>query len=121
MVIAVVPRLVGAVTQIMVVIMSYFPQYFAVIAHNTEIQTNIVVLVQRYPSKNCKLSRGSNLPPVWEPLGYSIEVKRLCLDIVRIFSNKRRCFNTVNLGVGWKLFYSVVEPIMLGQPGVVYP
>jgi len=32
----VVPKLVRAVTQIKVVIMSYFPQYFAVIAHNIE-------------------------------------------------------------------------------------
>ena len=32
----VVPKLVRAVTQIKVTIMSYYPQYFAVIAHNTE-------------------------------------------------------------------------------------
>jgi len=32
----VVPKLVRAVTQIKVAIMSYYPQYFAVIAHNTE-------------------------------------------------------------------------------------
>jgi len=32
----VVPKLVGAVTKIIVAIMSYDPQYFAVIAHNTE-------------------------------------------------------------------------------------
>jgi len=33
---SVVPKLVPTVTQIKVVIMSYYPQYFAVIAHNTE-------------------------------------------------------------------------------------
>jgi len=32
----VVPKLVRAVTQIKVAIMSYYAQYFAVIAHNTE-------------------------------------------------------------------------------------
>jgi len=32
----VVPKLVRVVTQIKVVIMSYYPQYFAVIAHNIE-------------------------------------------------------------------------------------
>jgi len=32
----VVPKLVRAVTQIKVAIMSYYPQYFAVIVHNTE-------------------------------------------------------------------------------------
>jgi len=34
----VVPRLVRAVTQIKVAIMSYYPQYFAVNVHNTEQQ-----------------------------------------------------------------------------------
>jgi len=33
---AVVPKLVPAVPQIKVAIMSYYPQYFTVIAHNTE-------------------------------------------------------------------------------------
>jgi len=33
---AVVPKLVRAVTENKVAIMSYYPQYFAVIAHNTE-------------------------------------------------------------------------------------
>jgi len=32
----VVPKLVRAVTQIKVAIVSYYPYYFAVIAHNTE-------------------------------------------------------------------------------------
>jgi len=44
---AVVPKLVRAVTQIKVAIMSYYPHYFAVIAHNTE--------------QHCGL--GSALPP----------------------------------------------------------
>jgi len=33
---SVVPKLVRAVTHIKVEIVSYYPQYFAVIAHNTE-------------------------------------------------------------------------------------
>jgi len=33
---SVVPKLIRAVTQIKVAIMSYYPQYFAVIAHNTK-------------------------------------------------------------------------------------
>jgi len=39
---------------------------FAVIAHNREQQCGLVL---RYLSKNRILPPGSNLPPVWEPLG----------------------------------------------------
>ena len=62
---SVVPKLIRAFTQIKVVIMSYYPQYFTVIAHNAE---KIVVLVPRYPPKNRILPPGGNLPTVWESL-----------------------------------------------------
>jgi len=62
---AVVPKFVWAVTQIKVMIMSYCPQYFTVITHNTK---------QNYgfgsasPLKELRITPGDNLPPVWEPL-----------------------------------------------------
>ena len=72
-----VPKLVRAVTQIKVLIMSYYyPQKIfshfrsksiAVITHNTDQQCDFGS--PAYPPKNRILSPGGNLPPVWEPLG----------------------------------------------------
>jgi len=62
---SVVPKFVGAFAQIKVAIISYYPQYFAVIAHNTE---KIVVLVPCYSTKNHTLPPGFYLHHVWEPL-----------------------------------------------------
>jgi len=56
---------VRAVTQLKVAIMSYYPQYFAMIAHNIEQHCSFGSAL---PLKNRILSPGGNLPPVWEPL-----------------------------------------------------
>jgi len=55
---AVVPKLVRAVTQIKVASISYYSRYFAVLTHNIE---------QHYGFGSTLPPRG-NLPPVWEPL-----------------------------------------------------
>jgi len=62
---AVVPKLFRAVTQIEVVIRSYHPQYFAVIAHNIEQNCGFG---SAFPPKNRILPLGANLPPVWKSL-----------------------------------------------------
>jgi len=62
---AVVPKLVRVVTQIKVAITSYYPQYFAVSAHNIEQQCGFGSAL---PLKNRILPPGGNLPSVWEPL-----------------------------------------------------
>ena len=46
------------------------------------------------------------------------EAKRYHLDIVGISSTKRRGSGTVEMGGGWKLFYSGVDPTMSAQAGV---
>jgi len=63
--IAVVPKLFRAITQIAVGIVSYYPQYFAVIAHNTEQNCDFGSAL---PLKDRMLPPAGNLPPVWEPL-----------------------------------------------------
>jgi len=62
---AVVPKLVRAVTQIKVAIMSYYPQYFAVIAHNIG---EYCGFGSTLPFEESHITPGGNLPPVWEPL-----------------------------------------------------
>ena len=65
---AVVPELVRAVTQIKVAFMSHYPQYFAVIAHNTEKHCDFCSAL---PSKKSHNTTGRYLPLVWELLIYS--------------------------------------------------
>jgi len=69
---AVVPKLFRAVTQIKIAIRSYYPQYFAVIAHNIEQNCGFGSALSpeqsHYPLNNRTLPLGSNLPPAWEPL-----------------------------------------------------
>ena len=62
-----VPKLVRAVTQIKAAIMSYYPQYFAVIAHNIEHHCDFGSAL---PPEELHIIPGGNLPPVWEPLFY---------------------------------------------------
>ena len=47
--------------------MSYYPQYFQVIARNTEQHCGFDSAL---PLKNSILPPGGNLPPVWQPLHY---------------------------------------------------
>jgi len=61
----VVPKLFQAVTQIEVAIRSYYPQYFAVIAHNIEHNYGFGSAL---PTKESHITPGGNLPPVWESL-----------------------------------------------------
>jgi len=61
----VVPKLVQAVTQIKVAIVSYYPQYFAVIAHNTEQHCGFGSAL---PPEKSHITPRSNLLPVWETL-----------------------------------------------------
>ena len=63
-----VPELVRAVTQIKVAFMSHYPQYFAVIAHNTEKHCDFCSAL---PSKKSHNTTGRYLPLVWELLIYS--------------------------------------------------
>ena len=46
------------------------------------------------------------------------EAKRYHLDIIRIFSTKRRGSGTVDLNGGWKLFFSGADPSMSAKAGV---
>ena len=46
------------------------------------------------------------------------EAKRYHLDIIGVFSTKRRGSGTVDLDGGWKLFYSGADPSMSAQAGV---
>ena len=46
------------------------------------------------------------------------EAKKYHLDIVGVSSTKRRGSGIVELGGGWKLFYSGVNPSMSAQAGV---
>ena len=46
------------------------------------------------------------------------ETKRYHLDIIGVFSTKRRGPGTVDLDGGWKLFYSGADPSMSAQTGV---
>ena len=62
----VVPKLVRAVTQIQVVIMSHYPQYFAVIAHIKEQPCGFGFAL---PPKNCLLPMGVIYPNL-DPLFY---------------------------------------------------
>ena len=55
----VVPKLFQAVTQIKVAIMSYYPQYFAVVAHNTEQHCGFGCAL---PRKKSHITAGDNLP-----------------------------------------------------------
>jgi len=49
-------KLVRAVIQIKVAVMSYYPQYWAVITHRKPLRFWFCIIP------------GGNLPPVWEPL-----------------------------------------------------
>ena len=61
----VVPKLFRAFTQIEVAIRSYYPQYFAVIAHNIEQNCSFGSAL---PPEGSHITPGGNLPPVSEPL-----------------------------------------------------
>jgi len=62
----VVPKLVWAVTQIKATIMSYYPQYFAVIAHNTEQHCDFGSAL--LPEESHITPGGVIYPTLWEPL-----------------------------------------------------
>jgi len=62
---AVVPKLFWAVTQIEVAIRSYYPQDFAVIAHNIEQNCGGG---SELPPEESYSTPGGNLPQVWESL-----------------------------------------------------
>ena len=62
----VVPKLVWAVTQIKATIMSYYPQYFAVIAHNTEQHCDFGSAL--LPEESHITPGGVIFPTLWEPL-----------------------------------------------------
>jgi len=61
-----VPKLFRAFTQINVAIRSYYPQYFAVIAHNIEQNCGFGSALPLLDESH--ITPGGILPPVWEPL-----------------------------------------------------
>jgi len=63
----VVPKLVRAVTRTEVAITFYYPQYFAVIAQNTQ----HCGFGSALPSEESDITHKGQFTPVWEPLPYA--------------------------------------------------